>query len=64
MKKGLSFSTENPNEEGYTKDVQDHIHFEILKEGKYVNPTPGEVITYEDPAEQFNILNSNASFKF
>ena len=60
----LSFSTENPNEEGYTKDVQDHIHFEILKEGKYVNPTPGEVITYEDPAEQFNILNSNASFKF
>ena len=45
----LSFSTENPNEIGYTEDVLDHVHFEILQDGKFINPAPGAVITYQDP---------------
>ena len=45
----LSFSTEKPGEKGYNEEVLDHIHFEILQDGKFINPAPGEVITYQDP---------------
>tara|TARA_R110001592_G_scaffold342236_1_gene631922 strand:- start:671 stop:3844 length:3174 start_codon:yes stop_codon:yes gene_type:complete len=45
----LSFSTEKPGEKGYNEEVLDHIHFEILQDGKFINPSPGEVITYQDP---------------
>ena len=34
---------------GYSTDVLNHVHFSITKDGEHINPTPGVVITYEEP---------------